>query len=396
MPSQLFSHVPAPSPMMVASLPPIIIRPLIPRYPVPPVRFEPLPPPPIMAPVAAVLPPYSNPPLAATDPRWGYNTSDHTWQSVLVSAKDQNQSHLFSLVGATWNLMNKCVSKADHGQFQNNPWDYSETEGQYLARKGCQFQKIIRKISHHEHGLDFVFLQEIDCLTAPNFLRDPHSIARYAILKENFIQALHNRGWDIALTTPSASPSGNKKQKPLATLYNTKVLQLASAPMSAFDKEGFACEFVIIPSSQKITLVNLHLNYESDYSEAIPAFQKAQVAADKFTIMGGDTNHSPNYHMTGLFTNGHYATNLGAEDDAGFLTDMDSQGHRKLYDGFFVNPSSTTYVSALGSMEGEVFKWHDRVGQFVLEPFLVVYDHVPCTSIGEPWRNPEGNRARPR
>lgn len=325
--------------------------------------------------------------ISDADPRIGLNTSDHTVQSIAVTILN-NDKPILTMAGSTWNLMNKCTSKNDHPQklYKNNPWNYTEDPTLYLNRKKRQFDKIIQTIK--SGNKDFMFLQEIDCLTSPTFFPNQSDKDAYNILKNEFIKNLKQLGWNMEMSTPG------KGIKPLATLYNTKTLQPTGSKQSVLDGVAFECEFLHRESNQKVTLTNLHLAYDKDYSQILPQYQEAQVQANKITFMGGDTNHAPNFRIQGLINNWNNCTNLDG-DDFGNISDIHIHNSdpnkiiKKCFDCFAVNPSQTTRA-VIVETEGEVFRPDpNRRGGFIVEtlrPELEYADHATHQSApGKPW-----------
>jgi len=286
----------------------------------------------------------------SADVRKRQNTSDHTYQTVKVDLLDAEDNSLCSVTGSTWNLMNWCWSKADNKKYfnkpyNNNPWDHTDTHESYYDRKDRQFKKIIAII---EADIDsaFFLLQEVDCLTYLP-ISDQE---RYWALRTAFESKLASLGWALI-----RSEDGNK---PLVTLFNTRVLQQtqASAPKTVLTQGkgiGFECEFTHVTTQKTVTLTNVHLDYSADYTQTLPAYQREQTAANKFTIIGGDMNHAPGQKIVGLITNGQHATNLGSTPD-GTVTDYD-QGVLKQLDGVLVNPGQQTQVRVTVT-KGEVFQ----------------------------------------
>lgn len=316
-------------------------------------------------------------------------TSDHTYQSVDVRFVEADERPIFSLSGSTWNLMNYCISKekrfkTSNGKqnFKNNPWNIDESPKQYFDRKKRQFEKIIGIIQ--SGGKDFMLLQEIDCLSSTGLLRGEDKSNFIAMREKVFFKKLKSLGWDIEMTTRETGT------KPNAILYNKKTLQRTERRHEAvLDNAGFACEFQHTVSGKKVTLVDLHLDYTKDYSQSIPDYQARQVAANRFTVMGGDTNHSPNHKIVGLINNWHNITNLAGDDKTGLISGTASDGSTKCYDGFFVSPTTTTRADIIET-RGEVFYHHDRRQTFLvreLDPSTEYPKHCAHkTVVGMAWK----------
>jgi hypothetical protein len=150
-----------------------------------------------------------------------------------------------------------------------------------------------------------------------------------------------------------------------------------------------AQEFIHLTTAKHATIVNLHLDYNADYSVTIPDYQKQQVAQGKLTIMGGDTNHAPNQEIVGLMNNWSNITNIAGEiNRSGEVTGIshlhkDSQHIIKCYDGFFANPTQDTSVRVT-AQEAEVFE-KNAAGDFIVKT-LPANPHVHRSAPGQPWR----------
>ncbi len=308
-------------------------------------------------------------------PKDGHNTSDHTYQActatLVVDEKHGDKIEakpVMQVSGVTWNLMNKCVSKENNPRgYKNNPWNYTEDAKSYLERKTKQFAQVLEILKSGNH--DFMFLQEVDCLTAPTFLKDEKDKSAYNLLKQNFIDNLKQMGWNLAEQHFKPAMAVDKHVldpgvKPLVTLYNTKTLEPTGFKRSVLDGAGFECEFRQIKTGKNVTLVNLHLNFDGIYSNTIPSYQKQLVKDDKFAIMGGDTNHAPNDKITGLINNWNNCTNLEGNDTGEILSDthaksVNAEGKvksvKKSYDCFLTNPCKNARV-VFQENKAEVFE----------------------------------------
>jgi hypothetical protein len=324
------------------------------------------------------------------DPRIGTNTSDHTYQSARVVLVDAQEKPLLSLQGCTWNLMNYGISLKTNGFHPNNPWDFDEDHLTYMIRKTRQLNKIIEIIEDSDEN-DFFLLQEVDIFfpASPKLKVTASQQKTRNLLKLGFEINLRALGWKILLQP------GSKTQQPLVILFNTKSLQISGAgqgvfPTATHQCRGVAQEFIHLPTQQPVTLVNLHLDYETDYSKVIPDFQLQQTRSGKFTIMAGDTNHAPNQEIVGLINTWSNITNISGEKNGISHLHKNFSHIKKCYDGFFANPSqdranplNQTAVH-ITEQAAEVFKI-DTTGKFVVEP-LPANPHVHRSAPGEPWR----------
>jgi hypothetical protein len=292
--------------------------------------------------------------ILPVDPRFRWNTSDHVHQSVKVSFINRDRRERLVLSGSAMNLLNKCVSKEENPKgYKNNPWNYTETAKEYLARKELQFAKLIEIISSGQK--DFMFLQEIDCLLSAELLTDVEDKIAFEILKKNFLDYLAKLGW--AMTTNKTIAQG----KPFITLYNANTLKPTGNVRMVLDGGGFECEFMHFLTREKVTLVNMHLRYDrNDYPELIAAYQEEQVKANRLTIMGGDCNHTPR-EIVRLINHSKTSTNLGG-DDLGAITE------EKCIDGFLISTDKQS-AALIEELPSERFQRDPELG-FMLRPFV--------------------------
>ena len=333
------------------------------------------------------------------DPRIGYNTSDHTYQSARVVLVDAQDQPLLAVKGCTWNLMNYGVSLKTNGTHPNNPWDFDEDHTSYMIRKKRQLDKILTIIitASAADENDFFFLQEVDIFfpAHPKLnVTELQQAERNELITEfdNKLQAL---GWKII------SKKGGLTQQALVTLFNTKILQINGAATSVFPTtkkqcRGLAQEFIHLTTHQSVALVNLHLDYSIDYSQSIPEYQRHQAKEGKFTVMGGDTNHAPNQGIVGLINTWSNITNLAGDLNGIAYLHKNTAHIMKCYDGFFANPTQDpvnplNHTSVhITEQAAEVFK---IVGAYKVDgrnTFVVAAlpanPHVHRSAPGEPWR----------
>jgi hypothetical protein len=329
------------------------------------------------------------------DPRSGDNTSDHTYQSVMVQLTDDKEKNLMSLRGATWNLLNRCESaKTNKRGISNNPWHMDETPLEYISRKEKQMAKIIQILSDPQQGQkDFMLLQEIDIFIARIKGFSSDEMNKLTVLRADFQTNLQKIGY--ALITPEYI--NGFVQQPAAIIFKKNVLELVNGtergvlPNDENAHRAFEAEFKHIKTGKLVTLVSLHLDYTHDYSVQIPGFQEMKTAMDKFTIMGGDTNHAPNHQITGFINNWNNITNVNgyAENDKITLTGnhKDNEAVKKCYDGFFVNPTSTTKVIVV-EQKSEVFT-KNKLGDWLvrsLNPATEYKNHyIHHSPVGIAW-----------
>lgn len=314
-------------------------------------------------------------------------TSDHTPQSIHVACYQQGQANPdLSVRGATWNMMNKCFSKANCKNrvtpFTNNPFDIDETAAQYEARRRQQFKDIKQLI---QQGNDFILLQEADWIYNSS-------------LSSHYRAELQKLGWEL-IRTPR--PANGFSHQASVTLYNTGKLQYTGRNRGLFASQSnryraIETEFVERSSQKLVAIVNCHLEFDVDYRDAISTYQKQQTQKNIATVMGGDTNHPQNLYQESFIGNWHYATNIDCTSPPGggapVITDEDArvgggQHIKKRYDGFFVNPTSSTYAM-ITECDGKYFRQDPQRG-WQAAPFhsgQLLGSHAKHMSLcGHPW-----------
>jgi len=343
-------------------------------------------------------------------PQKAQNTSDHTKRAFLVNLLNKQDQKTLSVQVWTWNLMNRCVSRATNKKrgfdFPNNPWDIDESYTEYLNRKERQLNQILEKIKAGQH--DFACLQEIDILTAPppvsSQLLTEEEHQRHLNLQRSFFGKLKQYHWDY-IQTQKPKVSG-QKQKPLMILYHSKKFkpnfESLQGQFGMSNKQGvveykaFSCQFTYknggSGSPQTVTIVNAHLEYSEDYAHSLPAFQKNQIAKNQFTIIIGDMNHPPNQKITGLMNNWNECTNLAYEStDTQLGTGKITPVHAikgqivilKCYDCIAVNPTSDTRVE-VQALESERFEYDENETDYMVLT-TPQSSHVHKSAPGQAW-----------
>lgn len=285
-------------------------------------------------------------------------SSDHGWQTIAIT--DTGPKSKVTLRGLTWNLLNKGHAKGK-GPYSNNPFDIQETEKDYVDRKRQQFAGILDIIEARQSistPLDFILLQEVNAFTrgeidgAPATQKMPvrQPIKGLKEVVDHFKQQLLALGWQLELTHPKIN------SKPMVTLYNTHTLKRQGEAkgflMADGKNTGFELPFVHRKSKKPVAIANLHLSFGSDNRKGILEYQFEQIQKGIFTVMGGDTNHPPNYQLDGLIGNFNYATNIDCDPkNPNRVTDVDERTggkFKKHYDGFFCSPGGAdNRVSAI-------------------------------------------------
>ena len=308
-------------------------------------------------------------------------TSDHAWRSIAVIFVDATNKSSFKVQGATWNMQAKCESKianqarskgatgwVAHG---NNPLDVDETWNEYTRRKEQQREELKAIMSR---GNDFIFIQE------PDWLGHNHCRVRFESL-------LAEQGWAMVVTP-------DKGFQKLVTLYNPMIMTpVLGSTQGQFKSDishkfrGFQTNFVHKATNKPFALVNLHLEYGKDYRSEMGALQQQMVKQDMPCVMGGDTNNVQNIQLDTMLGDWHAATCVESNGN-GVLTTIHStesgQVVQKTYDGFFVNPGSTTcpVITDKGGM-----RFND-LGKGVVE--YVAYQPTKYfhheSNIGCPWQ----------
>lgn len=137
------------------------------------------------------------------------------------------------------------------------------------------------------------------------------------------------------------------KEKDLAIIYNTKVLEPegdSTKELPYEHKDG--TKYVLLlqtfnMNNSKISLGTIHAQYSVDYSTSIPEIIDS---AGMDIIIGGDMNHPPGYKFPGTLTASTFCTNFYTDyhsHESGFkevwLTDKYQENRVKNYDGFLTN-----------------------------------------------------------
>jgi len=263
-------------------------------------------------------------------------TSDHTYQKTTVESYSANGYPLV-LIGMTWNTLNECHSKSDKYKFSNNPFDLDEIG--YEQRKRAQLKFLSREMQ--SKSLDFIVLQEVDIFTGelPKFVED-------------FLMKLHSNNWGTVHSKPL-----DDLNMPLLTLYSKSKLEFVSQrAIFPRDSDGKKCAleatFIYENTGETVCIVNMHLDYETDHSDAILSYQQDQIVAGKFTVIGGDVNHQH-----------RYPNMAGNKLIPSCITNPDTEPKRtgkellERLDGFMASPpSSDATVTIIEGVCG-YFKW---------------------------------------
>lgn len=328
----------------------------------------------------------------------GY-TSDHTARMVEINLLDADNKKILQsngepvepLRGMTWNLQDKCHSKADHAQglFANNPFDATETDGQYLSRKTQQMEgQLLPDLQEHKPA--YVTLQEADLFTSER--PSPEILA----LRERTRKQLRDAGYEI-ITSPLA-----KDQQPVVIIYRRDRLTPVSnsgrgefptpvGPGGKFTKNrGFGVLFTDQQSGKPVEVISAHLSFDGDYREAILKHQQQMAEQGITSIISGDTNHAPNIDSVGAIGSWNRATNVSFDAASGRLTVEDPRHGSgpvdKVYDVTFTSPPQgfKVQITELPGLEMKVSP--DGKSAFV-EPFIPDPQHSNHMSLlGRPWR----------
>lgn len=274
--------------------------------------------------------------------------SDHGVQGIEVVEGD------IVLRGFTHNTLNKMHDK-DHcpsvkTKYSNNPANHQETDDEYLARKQRQLDFYLDKITNHELGYHFAFLQEVDLF----FSKEPVCVE----LCERFKSTLGILGWNLTQTLDE------RTGKPMVTLYNQARLELTSSRGVFKDNlgkknTGLESTFIHKPTGQNITLTNLHLDYNKaghTYSDEISAYLAKKTSEGHISILGGDTNH-PRQQLVGAIGSTEFATSFDEDKDTGELS-LQYRLDRSMMsaiDSFFVAPSREVNVISAMPMDCTIF-----------------------------------------
>ncbi len=270
--------------------------------------------------------------------------SDHGYQTMIFDLmtedKNRNQCHKFRLVGATYNLLDRCFSKEDNkGKFSNNQENKSENFSEYWTRKNKQAMTKIFEILE-KNSVDFMFLQEIDFVN-PNhkFKFSSEEQSKIYNFGTDFIEKLALKGYDILISTSSQTDI-----QPMATIYRVSTFKFINPECcygTLSDSNGYNRAWVTLlqhkSSGQFVSLMNLHLSYADSYFNSIIDLMKSNSKKNVMTIAGGDTNHTPE-DIPGLVSvNPKFGvTNIQMSDNK--LSTKDEKGRDKCYDGYFIGP----------------------------------------------------------
>ncbi|KTD52843.1 hypothetical protein [Legionella quateirensis] len=314
--------------------------------------------------------------------------SDHAYQSTeFLSINPEDNSVQIKLHVGTWNIQDKCFSKANHvtQAYANNPYDADETQANYAMRKRAQFNKIEANIANG--GDDIVFLQEVDFLFGKQNLE----------LKNEFQQMLKRHGYELVFTQRPSDP--NHTQQPMAMIYNRNKLQLDSskgvfpAPPDAHGKQkyrGYETTFTLKDgSNRKVVATNLHLLYGHDYKNEIEDYQRTMEQKGVLSIMGGDTNNVQNSNLNTALGDWSVSTNIARDPQTNQLTtahsDPGKPGQRiqKAYDRFFGVPSAGNYLKTQPTQRSEQVVLNSS-GEAEFKPFTKF--PVSLSRVNERWR----------
>ncbi len=305
--------------------------------------------------------------------------SDHAYQSTLFEAVNpkSDKTETFLFVG-TWNMQDKCHSKASHATqaFANNPYDEDESKEHFDIRKREQFKKIEQNIANG--GDDIVFLQEIDFL-----IRKEHQA-----LKAEFEAMLKKHGYRLTLTPNSPN------QQSMALIFNNKKLKPVASqgvfPEPSKQKyRGYETTFTHRQTGQTIVATNLHLLYGRDYKTEIEDYQRMfETSANhhgRFLIMGGDTNNIQNANLNTALGDWRKATNFSRDPNTQQLTTQHNTDStkQKAYDRFFAVPPPGCFLRAIPTKRTEQV----IIDQQGHAQFMGVSERRSSTSrVGERWR----------
>ncbi len=317
-------------------------------------------------------------------------TSDHTYQTAKVSSYSKVGEPLV-LTGMTWNLLNKAHSKSGEHSHRNNPFDVDEYEQYYILRKGNQLRFLWHQLRKNE--IDFIVLQEVDMFT-----RDP-----LMGLVKSFLEKIRKKGWYTVHTDKT-----DDVKVPLLTLYNGNKLHFvnkrAILPSVSGKNTSLEATFDYLGTKSEICITNMHLDFDTDHRESIIEYQRQQIADDKFTILAGDTNHTPERDQISLVGDLDNPTNISIPMDGQESMDDGGMVLQRL-DGFMVGPACSDSRVEIIEGTGAYFKWKPSnlfvktfkkkknpnapMGSYVcrvLDPQKERATHVEHISLpGQPW-----------
>ena len=299
-------------------------------------------------------------------------SSDHIIQEIKLELYQDNEL-MFTIQGASWNMMNQCHSRMGHSSYKhnpefaysNNPFDIDEDKEQFISRKKLQWLEIEKLI---ESNKQFIFLQEIDCL-----LREP--------VKSYYIKKLADKNWHYIIT-PGIG------YQPLAILYDSAKLSPNDNGNGEFGIggkfRGFGSVFKY-NNADLITLINVHLDYNIDYSEYLMNFQQQQIEKNIVTIIGGDMNYPYGLDICAW----PYATNIACNDDGQIVDVHEDTNIKKKYDGFLVSPNLLGYLKVSYNQD---YYYHIEFDQLLFKPLANNFKILEFTTLtGRDWLNSKLN-----
>ena len=313
-------------------------------------------------------------------------------------------------------MMNKCHDKAGckvkpPNQYANNPWDVTENFEQVNYRRAMQYDFLLEQLKKNkEKGspLSAIFLQEINELVFNiKDYPDPmtNKVKTLLLVEEltekdieillafKFLESLKELGYTAYATTPEMNC------KPMVTIVNTEQLKVSkdepygALPVTANGNEKNTAFVIKVYNRTKddeepINLVNLHLDYGTDYVESILDFQTQMVNQNIMGIMAGDTNHPPNSGLIGGIGDWYHTSNIDTDESSGELTDRDLRSSRlKNYDLLFANPSVVNSSVTTQELDGWYFTVKD--GTATINPIDENTNRKYVSQPGLPWMKEE-------
>lgn len=273
----------------------------------------------------------------------GY-TSDHVRRDISVATGGVTWK------GFTWNLQERCYSKADGPRgYANNPLNCTEDQNQYETRKKRQIDEMVDVCK--KKRFDFGLLQEVDfCFSEYYMRKDPDEKipdwlpASLDAMLQYFSQAMNNIGFKFI----------SYEDKEIVIIYKAHKLKFINscthltykskrASARTSDKDVLFLGTFRDNDGDTVKLGSMHGNYNEDYSESIPKLLEDLKKEKDCVILGGDTNHPSGYKMPNLLTpDEHDITNFFTNyaEINGRYTKVQLEDTRcglfKAYDGFFV------------------------------------------------------------
>lgn len=272
----------------------------------------------------------------------GGATSDHLPRSCDVQVDGDGKPLRF----ATWNVMKMCHSMSNCKAlppvkpYSNNPFNEDETRKDYEERVALQREEILAML---DSGVDVFFLQEADSF----FTKKPKGkdLSGRTIFVDTpgtikFKQDLQSRGFNFIET--QRPNIGESAQQHSLILYRSSRLDLHDgSSKGAFLTNGtkyraHEVKFRDKANGRDVRAVNLHLDYNVDYTADILKYQQDCLEAGELCVMAGDTNHTVG-DLSSLMIPKDLPTNVDAEGDSfDKLTITHKTGGVKAYDGFFM------------------------------------------------------------